>query len=408
MIEAALEYLISILVATTFLATITTELGISDSLTGILSSILSLGCVFQLLSLFFRRRSEKRFVIILSIWNQCLFMLLYVIPLFSGNKTLKIVIFVITIILAYLFYNIAHPKKINWLMSLVEDGKRGTFTANKEMLSLAIGILFNFCMGYIVDYYKDSGSVRTAFIICAVTIFVLMVLHTVTLLIAVEKPLPSEQTSEKTNVLKDMFAVLNDKNVQRVAILFVLWNMAQYVSTPFYGTYQIKELGFSLKFVSMITMLYSIVRILFSKVFGRYADKTSFASMIQICFLVAGGGFFINMFTVPSNGKLFYTAYYICYATAMAGINSSLINLVFDYVSVEKRADSLAICLAGSGVVGFITTLLASSLVTLIQKEGNSFMGISHIYAQQVVSEIALIFTIACVLYVKFVMKKVK
>ena len=46
--EAALEYLISILVPGSFLATITKELGISDSLTGILSSVISLGCLFQL------------------------------------------------------------------------------------------------------------------------------------------------------------------------------------------------------------------------------------------------------------------------------------------------------------------------------------------------------------------------
>ncbi len=48
--EAGPEYLISILVAGSFLATLTRELGISDGLTGILSSIISLGCLFQLLS----------------------------------------------------------------------------------------------------------------------------------------------------------------------------------------------------------------------------------------------------------------------------------------------------------------------------------------------------------------------
>lgn len=37
--EVALEYLISVLVAGSFLATITKELGLSDRLTGILSSI---------------------------------------------------------------------------------------------------------------------------------------------------------------------------------------------------------------------------------------------------------------------------------------------------------------------------------------------------------------------------------
>ena len=52
MLEAALEYFIAILVSGSYLATLTKELGLSDSLTGLLSSIISLGCLFQLLSIF--------------------------------------------------------------------------------------------------------------------------------------------------------------------------------------------------------------------------------------------------------------------------------------------------------------------------------------------------------------------
>ena len=65
-IEAAIEYFISILVAGSFLATLTKELGISDSLTGILSSVISLGCLFQLFSIFLRRNKMKSIVIIFS------------------------------------------------------------------------------------------------------------------------------------------------------------------------------------------------------------------------------------------------------------------------------------------------------------------------------------------------------
>ena len=68
-IQAALEYLIAILVSGTYLATLTSELGISDSLTGILSSIIALGCLFQLLSFFIRRTRVKTMVIIFSIVN---------------------------------------------------------------------------------------------------------------------------------------------------------------------------------------------------------------------------------------------------------------------------------------------------------------------------------------------------
>lgn len=46
-LEAAIEYFISILVASSYLATLTKELGFSDSLTGILSWVISLGCFFN-------------------------------------------------------------------------------------------------------------------------------------------------------------------------------------------------------------------------------------------------------------------------------------------------------------------------------------------------------------------------
>ena len=115
--EAAFEYLISILVAGSFLATLTKEIGLSDSVTGVISSIISLGCVFQLLSIFLRAKKVKVIVILMSLVNQILFMLLYVVPLFDISKTAKSVIFVVLIVSAYIIYNFVHPKKINWLMS---------------------------------------------------------------------------------------------------------------------------------------------------------------------------------------------------------------------------------------------------------------------------------------------------
>ena len=97
LLEAAFEYLISILVTGSFLAALTKELGISDSLTGVLSSVISLGCLFQLLSLRIRRTTVKRLVITFSILNQLIFMLLYVIPLTGFEKQTKTVLFIVLI-----------------------------------------------------------------------------------------------------------------------------------------------------------------------------------------------------------------------------------------------------------------------------------------------------------------------
>lgn len=405
-IEAALEYFISILVAGSYLATLTSELGISDGLTGVISSFISLGCLFQLLSVFLKRPRVKGVVIGLSVLNQFLFLLLYLIPLAGGGKQVKIAVFMAAIFVAYLIYNSVHPLKINWLMSLCEDKKRGVFTSQKEIVSLLSGMIFSFATGTMIDHYKAAGKIETAFILCGVTIFVLTVLHTLTMLFSVELPVESGET-EKKNPLREMLGTLQDKTVVKVTVLFVIWHLATSSATPFYGTYLIKELGFSLQFVSILSIIYSLVRASVSTFWGKFADKNSFAVMVRLCLLIAGAGFFVNVFTVPSNGAVFYTIYYALSAVSMAGINSALTNLVFDYVAPATRSNALAVSQAVSGVVGFLTTLVVSGLVTYIQESGNTLFGLP-VYAQQVVSAIAFVFTMAAVLYVTLVIIPVK
>lgn len=398
--EAMFEYLISILVSGSFLATITKQLGLSDSLTGILSSIVSLGCLFQLISLSIRKTRVKRLVLVLSISNQILFMLLYIIPLLGIEKPIKSALFVVCIILAYFLYNLAHPKKINWLMSLVDDKKRGDFTATKEILSLIAGMLFSFGMGALIDHFVENGRIRIAFCIAAIVIFVLMVIHSLTMLFAVEKPVTVDNSKKFTDCMRDIF---KNKKVLQVSIVFILYHISSGISTPFYGTYLIGELEFSLKLVTAVSIIGSVSRILVSKAWGKYADRHSFAKMIKYCllFLILAQTFMA--FTVPGTGIYTYVLYVMCHGIAMGGFNSALINLIFDYAPPETRADSLAITLALSGLAGFVATLCAGPLVAFIQQNGNALFGIP-IYAQQTVTVIGLLFTVVAIFYVQKVL----
>lgn len=400
--EATLEYFISILVAGSFLATLTSELGMSDSLTGILSSIISLGCLFQLLSIGIRRKRLKPFVIVMSIINQIIFMILYVVPIFDFGKTFKIITFVVLIISAYLIYNLAHPKKITWMMSLVDDKKRGSFTANKEITSLISGMIFSFAMGALIDYFKDKGETKIALILSAIVIFVVTVLHTLSMIFAIETPL---EFSNKKNLKSSIKSIIKNKKLLNVSVIFILFNIALYLATPFYGTYQINELGFNLKLVTALTMSGSFVRIFVSRFWGNYADKNGFASMVEKCFIFIALAFLCVFFAVPSNGIVFFALYHIFHGIAYGGISSALINLVFDHASPDERADSLAICQATSGAAGFITTLLISPVISLIQTSGNRIFGFP-LYAQQFVSILSFLIMAFAVIYVRKVFKK--
>lgn len=404
-LEAAFEYFISILVTGAYLAKVTAAIGMNDTMTGILTSFVSLGCGFQIIAIFLaNKRPVKHWVTVLHSLNQLAFALIYLLPFINLSPTVKVAVFITFLLIGHIINNVVNSPKINWFMSLVDDKKRGRFTASKEMVSLIGGMVFSFAMGAVIDHFEAIGNLNSAFIVCGISVFVLMLLHSATLLFAKEKPVEDSENISTKQLLSEL---VKDKNLLKVILVSVLWNIVSYSATPFYGSYQIKELGFTMTFVSILSAAYAIVRTIFSTPMGKFADKYSFAKMLNICFIIMLVGFSINIFTVPENGKVFYTIYYMLNAIAMAGINSAVINLIYDYVDKEKRIGALALKSTIAGFAGFFTTLAISPLVSHIQESGNMFLGM-NVYAQQVVSAIAAILLVVLIVYLNLVVRKIR
>ncbi len=403
-IEAALEYFISIAVGTVYLAKITTYMGISDALTGILSAFVSLGCGFQMVAIFLSyKKPVKGWVTLWHIVSQILFSCVYFVPLLDIGKAEKAALFVAVLLISQVIHNIINSPKINWFMSLVEDGKRGRFTANKEIVSLLGGVVFSYALGAVMDHYEARGDMRTAFAICGVGLVCLMLLHTVTLVLSKEKP----DEAGPIPVKDSLRALVKNKTLFKIALVSVFWNIANYATVSFTGTYQAKELAFSATFSSVIIMAGSLVRAVFSRPMGRFADRTSFCRMLTVCFAIEAVAFGINIFTVPSNGRVFYFAYYILHSIGMAGINSSVINLIYDYVDHSQRTGALAVQQTLAGFSGFFAVLFISPLVEWIQDSKITAFG-APVYAQQIMSAISCVFVILIMIYINRVIKKLR
>ena len=403
-IGAALDYFISIAVSGVYLAKITSYIGISDSLTGILSSFLSLGCGFQLIAIFLAHKQPvKRWVTTVYIISEGIFAFLYLIPLFNISKTVKTVIFVLMLLSAHVMKNIIGPSRSNWTISLVEDNKRGRFTATCEMVSLVSGMAFSYIMGSLVDKFEAENNIEGAFITGGIALFVITILLSSTLIFSKEKP----TEVEKRPILAEVRVVLSEKRLLKVMFLIVLWSIVSNIAIPFMGTYQTKELGFSTTYASVIIMIGFLSRAICSRPMGKFADKFSFAKMLIICYTAEIMAFAIGVFIVPSNGKVTYVLYYLFYLIGMAGINSAGSNLIYDCVEEKNRVIALAISQTISGFAGFFTTLIVSPVVSHIQKNGNKFFGID-VYAQQVLSLISFVGMCGIMIYLLTVVIKTK
>lgn len=403
-IEATLEYFVSITVGGIYLARITNDIGINDSLTGILSSFVSLGCCFQIVAIFLsKKKNVKSWTSIISISAELFFACIYLVPLFRFSKTAKTISFIILLLLAQILLNVAASPKFNWHMNLVENNQRGSYTAKKEMTSLISGMLFSYFMGTIMDYYKEQGEMRTAFIIGACTIFTLMILHAITLMLIKER---EQENDEEISAKIQLKNLVKDKNLLKIILLAVAWSICLYSTSSFMATYQLKELQFSATVSVVIGILSSILRIVFSLPMGKMADKYSFKRMLLVCFCIEIFAYGVCIFVAP-NTRWLYVGYSCVHAIGMAGINGGLGNLIYDYIEPNKRASALALQRTFAGVSGFLITLIMSPLVALIQSNNNMFLGL-NLYAQQVMAIFSCIISVLIVMYIVFVIFKLK
>lgn len=404
--QATLEYFISIVIGGAYLAKVTNAIGIPDNITGILTSFTTLGFSFQFLAIFLAKfKPVKKWVTALHIINQTFFAFIFFVPFLNISKEMKILALVVFMLSGQAISNLIYAPRVSWQMKAIDDNKRGSFTASKEITSLLTGVVFSLTISAIIDHFEKLGEINTAFLFCGIGVLVLMILHTASLIFTKEKT--DEIENDGKDLKKSLKELITDKKLWLVISLPAIHAIATGATSPFMGSYITKELGFPMVLVTVSTFIYAIARSLFSKLFGKIADKYSFITMLKICYPIEMLGYALIIFTVPANGKVMYLISHGVQAIAMAGINSSAINLIYDHVSKDKVTGALGLRGTLTGLTGFLSTTVVSLLVAYIQDNGNKFLGF-NVYAQQVCACITVLILGVLLILINVAFKKKK
>ena len=372
-------------------------------MTAILSATGSLAAVFQLVSIFLTHKTPvKRWIVPSIAFKNLLLSSLYLIPFLNIKAGLPIIFFVM-MLSTNAIKNIVTPAKTNWHFSLIEDRKRGQFTAILNIVSLIGSTGFTMLISTIFDSLEKAQNLSGAFLFLTATILVLSVLHTASLILTREKPTKVDKSESHLTAIKHLFS---NKKYGRVLVLYILWTVSSNVTMPFLGTYQINELGFSLTFIAILDVVLSLMRIPILYWFGRYSRRKSYASIMHISYVTALLCFICLAFTTKSNGVVLYTLYKLIYLIPMSAQGISSTNLIFDIVPANERTAALALNSALLGIIGFVTTLVASPLLDYIQANGNTFLGM-NVFAQQVLAVISALITLIIIIYYTFFCRRV-
>lgn len=407
-IEATLEYFIAISVTTTFLTAILNEMGISASLQGIINAITSLACTAQLVAVFTVKKSFpcKRWISILSLISQLLFALLYCVPSVKLETHVKVVIFIGILTAAYLLQHFLTPSRTQWQMALVEDGKRGIFTANKEIVSLIGGMLFSQGAGILLDYLKSKGEINLFFIVMGVTVTALAISHLVVILATGEPEEDTDLAQDRKKFGEIIKTVFGSAALRRLIIFDALFAVAC-ASIYFYPAYMTQTVGVSYTYLTTVGIICSLFRALISRRLGRLADKRSWIYMMSICIAVLAAGFALSAFCTVSIGIFIYPVYSLCYYFSLGGTNSGRVNLFLDYVSHSDRRYILGVKSAISGVIEFAVTILLSIFLSAAEKNGGILFGLP-LHPQQILFAASAIILLLLIIFYIPILKKQK
>ncbi len=403
--ECAFEYFVALLVTDSFLSRLLMALGFTDAQTGLISSFITLAFLFQLLAVPVVQRITrvKRFAALFHFAGQLLFMGLYFVPFLPVAPAVRRGLAVICLLLAYVGNYLVTSIIYRWGNSFVHPRGRGLFTANKEMLSQVLGMAVSLGAGWMIDRFAADGRTDAGFLFVGVAILVFSICDFVCLLLMKEEAGCREREPAQP-VFRVVRTLLGNRSFLSVLLLNVLWNMALYATLGFLGTFKLRELAYTVGQVQVMNLLGVAGRFAFSRLFGRYSDRRSYAAGVELALLVAIAAFLFGMAT---GGPLrwFIIVHTLLYNICLAGVKANLVNMTYSYVDQRYFVEASALKNSLSGLAGFLASLGGSRLLSHIQESGNRLWGIP-VYGQQVLALISTLLLISALLFTHFVIRR--
>lgn len=405
-IQCAFEHFINMLVSDAYLAKVLTEIGISDSVTGVISSIMSLALLFQLASVFAvsRIKNVKKTVIIFNTASQILFISLYLIPSVRLSLKALTVLALLSRLSAYAFMYFVSNIHYKWSNSFVSPEKRASFSAFKEMVSLLLGVIVSLAAGLMFDRFEEKGEIRTAFLIAFVGTAVFAVCNFICLL---NISAPDTPVAAETFSFRDIFRkTLGNRNFVNVIIMTSVFSVATSMTNGFLGTFKTNDLHYSVGAVQIMNIAGYLSRFALSMPLGRYSDKHTFAKGMKLGIFLQMISFAFVVVCTPSN-RWCIIVFTLISMISQAGTNQNSFSIIYSYVDSDYFVHAVAIKNCINGAAGFVASLIAGRILDTVQHNGNRVFGFS-MYGQQFLALISVLLTAVCLIYISKVIEKQK
>lgn len=374
-------------------------LGSSDQIAGTIAAIPVLAGIVMVISpIVLERMENRKFIVTLfCLIGRLMLGSMILIPLMNISYQMKIVILILTFLIANLFISFSLPAAQTWLQAVTPEEIRGKYFGKRESIVLGVVTIVTLLMGQILDKFKQIGQQFSGFIVVYIVVIISAVVN---FIIFSNMREPKSKVADTPPALKQVLTMpLGNNKFMRVVLLLIIWNFGFQLGWPFTAVYMVSTLKLGYGLITIMAVLASITSVIFVRYWGRLADKKSWLylmklmTILQILSFISW--FLINKYSV----LLLLPVAHILSGAAISGINISVNNLQYSYAPKENKTVYIGFSSAISSIFGFCGTLCGASVLKITEQYKVTLGGLSigNIQILFLVSSIILIGCFFCV-----------
>lgn len=378
-------------------------IGADDKLCGQIAAIPVLAGIIQFFSplLLEKLNRRKPLVTCFNALHRIMLVLLVFIPLLPLPVNNRLLMVGALYFASHLMVNMVSPATVTMIISLVPQGMRGKYFGNREIFLIFISSVLNIVMGRVLDVFELQNKPYQGYMVMYGVALLAMLMNLFSYLKMKE---PSLTIAKSKLSFKNLFLLpLKERKFRKIIVLFFIWGVSLNFSSPFFSVYMVSQLELSYTFITISGLLNALSYVLSVRLWGKAADKKSFTYTAMITLILLGlthtGWFFVSAGSFLEHPLVILL--HITSGIAWAGINISLLNIPYEYTPDEGKTVYLGFNAALSGLVGFLSSMIASWMVGRMQNFRGLFFGL-EITQFQIIFAVSGILTVLAGIYVLF------
>lgn len=252
-------------------------LGIAKERMGFVTSIISLACIIQLLSLPLanRMRDKKRFVLFVAIAEPCLMILAAALtPVLPEG--MRFYFFAGAVFMAAASLNMTKPLTDEWLASTVPAGLRGRYLGRRLQVFTGVVIVTALASGYLLERMGRTNLVGLSGILIVGGLCGLLSVFSLR-----RATMPSVSASSRVgrDTIKEMW---RSRPFVRCLAGTLIYNLPFLLTLPYYQVFNLTVVGMRETVIAMMGAGYCLTKILAAPLMGRLLDRWGTRRMIYL------------------------------------------------------------------------------------------------------------------------------